>query len=47
MMLLRVLQAMRESGLPPFKTDKEAVNCHHNYVEKEPTRSPASPRPAG
>lgn len=35
MMMLRVLHAMRESGLPPFKTDKEAVNCHHNYVNKE------------
>lgn len=35
MMLVRVLQAMRESGLPSFKTDKEAVNCHHNYVERE------------
>jgi tRNA-splicing ligase RtcB len=35
MMLLRVLQAMRDSGLPAFKTDKEAVNCHHNYVQKE------------
>lgn len=35
MMMIRVLQAMRESGLPAFKTDKEAVNCHHNYVQKE------------
>jgi tRNA-splicing ligase RtcB len=35
MMLIRVLEALRESGLPPFKTDKEAVNCHHNYVSKE------------
>lgn len=35
MMLVRVLQAMRDTGLPSFKTDKEAVNCHHNYVEKE------------
>ncbi|AFU88493.1 putative RtcB-like protein [Caulobacter phage CcrSwift] len=35
MMMVRVLEAMRASGLPPFKTDKEAVNCHHNYVQKE------------
>lgn len=35
MMMIRVLQAVRESGLPTFKTDKEAVNCHHNYVNKE------------
>lgn len=33
-MMLRVLWAMRRV-LPSFKTDKEAVNCHHNYVEKE------------
>lgn len=33
-MMLRVLLAMREQ-LPPFKTEKEAVNCHHNYVVKE------------
>lgn len=35
MMMVRVLEAMRSSGLPAFKTDKEAVNCHHNYVQKE------------
>jgi tRNA-splicing ligase RtcB (3'-phosphate/5'-hydroxy nucleic acid ligase) len=35
MMMLRVLQALRESGLPAFRTDKEAVNCHHNYVQLE------------
>lgn len=33
-MMLRVLTAMREL-LTTFKTDKEAVNCHHNYVTKE------------
>ena len=33
-MMFRVLQAMREI-LPSFKTDKEAINCHHNYVAKE------------
>jgi len=35
LMMVRVLQALREAGLPSFKTDKEAVNCHHNYVVKE------------
>ena len=34
-MMVRVLAALREAGLPAFKTDKEAVNCHHNYVVKE------------
>lgn len=34
MMMVRVLKAMR-LFVPPFKTDKEAVNCHHNYVSKE------------
>ncbi len=33
-MMVRVLHAMREI-LPPFKTDKEAINVHHNYVNKE------------
>lgn len=35
MMMVRVLETMRASGLPPFRTDKEAVNCHHNYVQRE------------
>lgn len=35
LMMIRTLQALRDSGLPSFKTDKHAVNCHHNYVEKE------------
>lgn len=35
LMMVRVLRALRESGLPSFQTDKEAVNCHHNYVAKE------------
>ncbi|USN14809.1 tRNA-splicing ligase [Brevundimonas phage vB_BpoS-Papperlapapp] len=34
MMMVNVLRVMR-TVLPPFKTDKEAVNCHHNYVTKE------------
>jgi tRNA-splicing ligase RtcB len=33
-MMERTLQAMREK-LPKFKLGKMAVNCHHNYVEKE------------
>lgn len=33
-MMRRVLEAMRES-LPPFKTAKVAINCHHNYAQRE------------
>lgn len=33
-MLERALGAMRKH-LPPFQTDKAAVNCHHNYATKE------------
>ena len=33
-MLARVLHAMREQ-LPKFQLEKEAVNCHHNYVQRE------------
>jgi tRNA-splicing ligase RtcB len=33
-MMDRVLGALRKS-LGKFKTDKAAVNCHHNYVERE------------
>ncbi len=33
-MMDRVLLVMREM-LPAFSLEKEAVNCHHNYVEKE------------
>lgn len=33
-MMERTLQACRET-LPAFKLDKHAVNCHHNYVERE------------
>lgn len=33
-MMDRVLLVMREL-LPSFSLEKEAVNCHHNYVEKE------------
>ena len=33
-MLALVLQALRHH-LPPFEAAGEAVNCHHNYVERE------------
>jgi len=35
MMMIRVLEALRKTGLPSFQTDKEAVSCHHNYVARE------------
>jgi tRNA-splicing ligase RtcB len=35
-MMDRVLDAMkRDPSLPPFKARLEAVNCHHNYVQRE------------
>lgn len=34
-MLERTLMAMRKALPKPFLTDKEAVNCHHNYVQRE------------
>lgn len=34
LMMERVLYALREQ-LPPFHLGKHAVNCHHNYVERE------------
>lgn len=33
-MLQRALGAMKKQ-LRPFATDKEAVNCHHNYIARE------------
>ncbi|MCA9550560.1 MAG: RtcB family protein [Myxococcales bacterium] len=36
LMMQAVLTAMRhDKALPAFTTDDVAVNCHHNYVEKE------------
>lgn len=36
LMMDRVLEEMRRfRGLPPFEVDKQAVNCHHNYVVRE------------
>jgi tRNA-splicing ligase RtcB len=34
LMLERVLMVMRKA-LPPFTTEKSAINCHHNYATKE------------
>lgn len=35
-MMAAVLEAMRHAkGLPPFRADLMAVNCHHNYVRRE------------
>src|SRR5690606_18392073 len=33
-MMALVLEALRRH-LPPFEVTGEAVNCHHNYVERE------------
>jgi tRNA-splicing ligase RtcB len=33
-MMARVLHEMRHR-LPKFQLEKEAVNCHHNYVQRE------------
>ncbi|MCX5747774.1 MAG: RtcB family protein [Proteobacteria bacterium] len=35
LMMDNVVRAVRESGLPPFELGATAVNCHHNYVERE------------
>ena len=35
-MMRAVIDAVaKTSGVPPFTTERIAVNCHHNYVEKE------------
>ncbi len=34
-MMDAVIEAAKKSGLPPFSCDAEAINCHHNYVQKE------------
>ena len=33
-MMTRILQVLRQH-LPRFRTEKNAVNCHHNYVARE------------
>lgn len=35
LMLARTLRAMRSAGLPRFELTEAAINCHHNYVQKE------------
>lgn len=35
LMMAQVLEALAKVGLPKFKTDLMAVNCHHNYVAFE------------
>jgi tRNA-splicing ligase RtcB len=35
LMMAATLQAMRSSGLPPFSTEEQVVDCHHNYVSRE------------
>jgi tRNA-splicing ligase RtcB (3'-phosphate/5'-hydroxy nucleic acid ligase) len=34
-MMVRVIEALRTVISKPFETHLEAVNCHHNYVQKE------------
>jgi tRNA-splicing ligase RtcB len=34
LMMVRVLDALRKH-MPAFKTDKTAINCHHNYAVRE------------
>lgn len=34
-MMTRVINAMRKVITKPFETHVEAVNCHHNYVQRE------------
>lgn len=34
-MMHRVLEALSKEITKPFMTQQEAVNCHHNYVQKE------------
>lgn len=36
LMMRAVIRALSDvNGIPPFRADLVAVNCHHNYVEKE------------
>lgn len=36
LMMAAALDAIRRTkGVRPFKTEKKAINCHHNYVERE------------
>jgi len=33
--MMRLVVKSLQQYLPAFKTTKEAINCHHNYIEKE------------
>lgn len=33
--MMRLVVKALQKYLPPFSTTKEAINCHHNYVQKE------------
>lgn len=35
LMMEKVIEAMRKEVPTPFTITQEAINCHHNYVEKE------------
>ena len=36
LMMSRALETLRRARLfPPFELDEQAVNCHHNYVQRE------------
>ena len=35
LMLELTLTALRKAGLPKFSISEQAINCHHNYVQKE------------
>jgi tRNA-splicing ligase RtcB len=34
-MMKLVVEALKASMLPDFKIDKQAINCHHNYISQE------------
>jgi tRNA-splicing ligase RtcB (3'-phosphate/5'-hydroxy nucleic acid ligase) len=34
-MMMKLVLDVLQRALPPFKTDGEAINCHHNYVTQE------------
>jgi tRNA-splicing ligase RtcB len=35
LMMEKVIEAMKQAVSKPFTITQEAINCHHNYVEKE------------
>ncbi|MBU8967142.1 RtcB family protein, partial [Streptococcus pneumoniae] len=35
MMMANVIRALRGQIAKPFDAEMEAVNCHHNYVQRE------------